>query len=60
EYLELQAKAKVSGDVYYRALEIQLGATIEGVLVHQDRVEQAKKTAEIALADATDAPAING
>jgi cytoskeletal protein CcmA (bactofilin family) len=60
EYLELQAKAKVSGDVYYRALEIQLGATIEGVLVHQDRVDQAKKTDEIALTNAADTPAISG
>jgi cytoskeletal protein CcmA (bactofilin family) len=60
EYLELQAKAKVSGDVYYRALEIQLGATVEGVLVHQDRVDQAKKTDEIALTNAADTPAISG
>ena len=58
EYLELQAKAKVSGDVYYRALEIQLGATIEGVLVHQDRADQAKKTDEMALTNAADIPAI--
>ncbi len=43
EYLELQAKAKVSGDVYYRALEIQLGATIEGMLLHQDHVQQDNK-----------------
>ncbi|MEK6707538.1 MAG: polymer-forming cytoskeletal protein [Pseudomonadota bacterium] len=43
EYLELQAKARVSGDVYYRALEIQLGATIEGMLLHQDHVGQGNK-----------------
>ena len=43
EYLELQAKARVSGDVYYRALEIQLGATIEGMLLHQDHVQQDNK-----------------
>jgi cytoskeletal protein CcmA (bactofilin family) len=40
EYLELQSKAKVIGDVHYKTLEIQLGAIVEGKLIH--------------LADATD------
>jgi cytoskeletal protein CcmA (bactofilin family) len=35
EYMELQAKAKVTGDVHYKAMEIQLGAVVEGKLVHQ-------------------------
>lgn len=34
EYLELQAKAHVIGDVHYSALEVQLGAVVEGRLVH--------------------------
>jgi cytoskeletal protein CcmA (bactofilin family) len=34
EYLELQSKAKVTGDVHYRTLEIQLGAIVEGKLIH--------------------------
>ncbi len=34
EYLELQSKAKVSGDVHYKTLEIQLGAVVEGRLIH--------------------------
>lgn len=34
EYLELQSKAKVTGDVYYKTLEIQLGAIVEGRLIH--------------------------
>jgi cytoskeletal protein CcmA (bactofilin family) len=34
EYLELQSKAKVIGDVHYKTLEIQLGAIIEGKLIH--------------------------
>lgn len=34
EYLELQSKAKVIGDVHYKTLEIQLGAIVEGRLVH--------------------------
>lgn len=34
EYLELQSKAKVIGDVRYKTLEIQLGAIVEGRLIH--------------------------
>lgn len=34
EYLELQNKAKVSGDVHYKTIEIQLGAIVEGRLLH--------------------------
>ena len=34
EYLELQSKAKLIGDVHYKTLEIQLGAIIEGRLIH--------------------------
>ncbi|MDN5881016.1 MAG: polymer-forming cytoskeletal protein [Nitrosospira sp.] len=36
EYVELQAKAKVSGDIHYRTMEIQFGASIVGMLYHQD------------------------
>jgi cytoskeletal protein CcmA (bactofilin family) len=36
EYLELQSKARVTGDVHYKNMEIQLGAVVEGNLVHQD------------------------
>lgn len=39
EYLELQAKAKVYGDVHYGSLEIQLGASVEGKMIHQDKSE---------------------
>jgi len=34
EYLELQSKAKVTGNVHYKSLEIQLGAIVEGRLIH--------------------------
>lgn len=34
EYLELQSKARVTGDVHYKTLEIQLGAIVEGRLIH--------------------------
>jgi cytoskeletal protein CcmA (bactofilin family) len=41
EYVELQAKANVTGDVHYRTLEIQLGAVVQGRLVHE-QAETAK------------------
>jgi cytoskeletal protein CcmA (bactofilin family) len=47
EYVELQAKANVTGDVHYKTLEVQLGAVVQGRLVHQaagksDKVVQFK------------------
>jgi cytoskeletal protein CcmA (bactofilin family) len=42
EYVELQAKANVTGDVHYNALEMQLGAVIQGRLVHQDSAKSEK------------------
>jgi cytoskeletal protein CcmA (bactofilin family) len=36
DYIELQAKSNVTGDVYYKTLEIQLGAVVQGRLVYQD------------------------
>lgn len=35
EYLELQGKARVTGDIHYKTIEIQLGAVVEGRLVYQ-------------------------
>ena len=34
EYLELQPKARICGDVAYRKLEMHIGAVIEGRLAH--------------------------
>ena len=36
EYVELQPKARVIGDIHYRSMEIQLGASIDGILHHHD------------------------
>jgi len=36
EYVELQAKCNVNGDVHYKTLEIQLGAVVQGRLVHRE------------------------
>ena len=38
EYVELQAKCNVTGDVYYKTLEIQLVAVVQGRLVHQEEL----------------------
>jgi len=34
QFIELQTKAHIVGDVYYNALEIHIGAVIEGKLVY--------------------------
>jgi cytoskeletal protein CcmA (bactofilin family) len=34
EYLELQGKARVTGDIHYKTMQIQLGAIVEGRLIH--------------------------
>ena len=34
DYAELQAKANVTGDLFYRTLEMQHGAVVQGRLVH--------------------------
>ena len=34
EYVELQGKANVTGDVHYNAIEMQLGAVVQGALMH--------------------------
>lgn len=35
EFLELQPKARVTGDVEYNTIEMHLGAVVQGRLVHQ-------------------------
>lgn len=47
EFLELQTKARVTGDVEYNTLEMHLGAVVQGRLVHQGG---AAKAVELKLA----------
>jgi len=47
ELLELQAHARVTGDVQYNNIEINLGAVVQGRLVHQGAIS---KTVELKLA----------
>jgi cytoskeletal protein CcmA (bactofilin family) len=42
DYMELQSKANVNGDVHYATLEIQLGAIVDGRLIHSNTASQDK------------------
>jgi cytoskeletal protein CcmA (bactofilin family) len=42
EYMELQSKARVNGDVHYATLEIQLGAIVDGRLIHSNTAAEDK------------------
>jgi cytoskeletal protein CcmA (bactofilin family) len=46
-FLELQAKARVTGDVQYNSIEMHLGAVVEGRMVHTG---QPGKTIELKIA----------
>lgn len=52
EYLELQGKSRVKGDVHYAIIEIQVGAVVDGQLVH-DQPAEAKGEKVVALRPAT-------
>lgn len=49
DFLELQPQARVTGDVEYGAIEMRLGAIVEGRLVHRG---SAAKAVELKLASA--------
>jgi cytoskeletal protein CcmA (bactofilin family) len=50
ELLELQPKARITGDVYYKALEMHGGALVSGKLTHDQIGEQVLKLAAPKLA----------
>jgi cytoskeletal protein CcmA (bactofilin family) len=54
EYVELQAKAKVSGDIHYKTMEIQLGASVRGLLHHQDTMQLDNKVVTLIPASHSD------
>ena len=47
DFLELQSKARVTGDVEYNTIEMHLGAVVDGRLIHQS----APKAVELKLAN---------
>ena len=49
DFLELQPRSRVSGDVHYTSLEMHLGAVVDGRLVHEASVVE-KKPVELKLA----------
>jgi cytoskeletal protein CcmA (bactofilin family) len=50
EMVELQPKARVTGDVHYRALEIHHGAVVEGRLVHESSALTTRSGLKLAVA----------
>src|SRR5262245_49035878 len=42
EFVELQPRSRVTGDVHYSALEMHLGAIVEGRLVHAPSAAETK------------------
>ncbi|MEM6707367.1 MAG: polymer-forming cytoskeletal protein [Pseudomonadota bacterium] len=48
--VELAAKARVRGNVYYRLMEMQMGATVEGQMVHEEVASAAPDTAKMTAA----------
>lgn len=48
--LELAAKARVTGNVYYKLIEMQLGAMVDGQLVHEPVASAAPASAALASA----------
>ena len=44
QFIELQPKAHITGDVYYKSLEMHTGAVIEGKLVYLGESAQAQDT----------------
>lgn len=54
DVLELQPKARVSGDVHYKALEMHHGAVVEGRLIHD--TSETRPALKLAVAGATSEP----
>ena len=49
ELLELQPKARVIGDIRYKALEMHHGAVVDGTLAHDDGADLTRSSAPPAL-----------
>ena len=50
EFLELQSRCRVKGDVHYNTLEMHLGAVVEGRLVHSSSATEGIKPVELKIA----------
>ncbi len=47
EKVELAERAQVKGNVYYKLIEMQLGAMVDGHMVHQDRATAPGESGEV-------------
>ena len=52
EYMELQSKSRIIGDIHYKTLEMQLGAIVEGTLIHLADAATANKVVAFKLSSA--------
>jgi len=46
EHVELAAKARITGNVYYNLIEMAIGAEVNGKLVHMEDMEEASTAVE--------------
>lgn len=53
EYAELQAKCRITGDVFYKTLEMHMGAIVEGKLVHVETATEPASFNSGAVVDQT-------
>jgi cytoskeletal protein CcmA (bactofilin family) len=53
EYLELLPKARVTGDVSYKSIEIHVGAIVMGRMIHENREQRDDKIIELKPASST-------
>jgi cytoskeletal protein CcmA (bactofilin family) len=56
ELLELQPKARITGDVHYRAVEIHHGAVVEGRLIYTPGADAARPALKLATGGTTSEP----
>jgi cytoskeletal protein CcmA (bactofilin family) len=46
EYVELLPKARVTGDVSYKSIEVHVGAIVMGRMIHENREQKDDKVVE--------------
>ena len=51
EYMELQSNSRITGNVHYKTLEIQIGAVVEGTLIHLADAVPADKVVALKLSN---------
>ncbi len=57
-YLELQSNARIHGDVHYEVIEIHLGASVDGKMIHRTK-EMQTNPSTVLISAPTDHPQKN-